>query len=121
MGKGISHAVGDSYCSENNMKTPYDHLPLVPTIIAEVVAAQPLHDGSPKLEAKRRQMTPDEVREFADLCESRCRTAYEANAKWMLKIARMRDGRDALASWIRHWLVSYLHNPTILRRDSTRP
>ncbi len=107
MGKGIA------------MKTPYDHLPLVPTIIAEVVAAQSL-DGHPDLEAKRRQMTRDEVREFADLCESRCRTAYEANAKWMVKIARMRDGRDALATWIRHWLVSYLHNPTILRRDAKR-
>jgi hypothetical protein len=95
------------------MKTPYDHLPLVPTIIAEVVTARPL-DGHPALEAKRQRMT----REFADLCESRCRTAYDANAKWMLKIARMRDGRDALATWIRHWLVSYLHNPAVMRRDA---
>ena len=86
---------------------PYNEIPLIPTIIAEMVVSQ--HDA-------RHSLTKDQVREFADLCEVHCRVAYEAGARWMLKIAQANDGRKELAMWINHWLDSYLHNPAIMRR-----
>ena len=97
------------------MKIPYDQIPLIPTIVAEAVARQPLQ-GIPKLEKKRRRMTDEEVREFADLCEVRFRKSYE-NSGVMVEIARLPgdQGRDELAYWIRQLLVSYLRDPQAMR------
>jgi hypothetical protein len=98
------------------VKIPYDQIPLVPTIVAETVARQPLQ-GLPKLEKKRRRMTAEEVREFADLCEARLRASY-ANGGVMLEIARLPgdQGRDELAYWVRFLLTLYLRDPQIMRR-----
>lgn len=103
------------------MKLPYDRIPLIPTIVAETVAEQPL-PGFSELEDQRQRLTPDEVREFVDLCEARCRASYEANGL-MLQIAQMpgEAARDELAYWIRQWLVSYLRDPRELRRCKEDP
>ncbi len=112
-------------------KTPYDRIPLVPAIIAETVCSH-LYTGaewsvgtlSPtdisKVEVVRQKMTPAQVREFADLCEQKCRAAYEANAKWMVKCAKAKSnrGRDQLYVYVTHWLASYLHNPALFRRSA---
>ncbi len=110
--------------------TPYDEIPLVPTIIADTVVSQPYTQAefSPalrcgraiaRIEAARQTMTPAARREFADLCEARCRAAYESGARWMVKCARSKTdaGRNQLYVYISHWLAYYLSNPTIFRRE----
>jgi len=110
------------------MKTPYDSLPLIPTIIADAVCGLPytgqeisvhLRSASDveRVESRRRAMTPEQRREFADLCEVRCRAAYKAEAEWFLKCVRSKTnaGRDRLYLWIAHWLTAYLHDPEAYR------
>lgn len=111
-------------------KTPYDYLPIVPTIIADTVVGE-VYTGSEvsdhsrcgrtvtAVEAVRSGLSMDERREFADLCEKRCRAAYEADAEWMLKIGRSKTdrGRDQLYVWIRHWLSAYCLHRDIFKRD----
>ena len=112
-------------------KTPYDRIPLVPTIIAEAICSQPYTGAewsegtlSPtdisKVEVVRQKMTPAQIQEFSDLCEQKCRAAYEADAKWMVKCARAKSnrGRDKLYVFISHWLASYLHDPKVFRRSA---
>ena len=103
------------------MKTPYDQIPLVPLTVAEAVARQPLQ-GFSELEEKRKSHDGEEVREFADLCEIRCRASYNADGM-MLEIARLPgdQGRDELAHWIRQWLASYLRDPRLIRRWKENP
>ena len=92
-------------------KLPYDTIPLVPAIIAESVCSQPYtgaewskgalsHADISKVEIARQRMAQAQIREFADLCERKCRAAYEADAKWMMKCARAKSnrGRDQLVS-----------------------
>jgi hypothetical protein len=112
-------------------KTPYDRIPLVPAIVAEAVCSQPYTGAewsegalSPtdisKVETARQKMTQAQIREFSDLCERRCRAAYEADTKWIVKCAKAKGnrGRDQLYVFVSHWLASYLHNPTLLRRSA---
>jgi hypothetical protein len=112
-------------------KTPYDMHPLVPTIIAETVCLQPYTGAEwsqgalsyadiSKVETARQKMTDAQIREFSDLCEQKCRAAYDANAKWMTECARAKGnrGRDQLYVYISHWLSSYLHDPESFRRHA---
>lgn len=105
-------------------QTPYEKLALLPNIIAEAVCARPYkgqewsdQNRDPvrveKIEALRRQMTPDQIREFADLADARCRAAYGVRATWFVECIRAEGdaGRDQLAIWITHWLAAYLFNP----------
>lgn len=103
---------------------PYDKLPLLPNILAETVCGEPYTGrelSNPagyyvkRIEAARQKMTPDDVREFADLCDRRCRAAYEAGGKWFLKVVKAKDCREQLKVWLIHWLASYLHDPDSLR------
>ena len=115
-------------------KTPYDMLPLIPTICAETVASQPYTeqefseglrsgDRAAKVEAKRIVMTPEDIREFADLAERHCQQAYEADAKWFLECVNAPGdrGRNQLYAWLSHWLAAYLHDPRIFRRNAGLP
>ena len=110
--------------------TIYEDLPLLPNIIAEKVCSEPylgtemsegVRDAAfiSRTEAARRKMTPDQVREFADLCDAKCKAAYNSKAKWFVTLAKAKDnrGRDQLAVWITHWLASYLTNPLVFRRS----
>src|ERR1017187_8943138 len=100
----------------SNSKTAYDNLPLLPNLIGETVATRPYTEAEfsaalrcgkciKRIEAARRAMTPEAVREFADLCDTRCRAAYDAGARWMVKCARATDssGRDQLYIYVSHW------------------
>ncbi len=115
-------------------KTPYDDLPLLPNIIGETVATQPYTEAEfseglrdpariEHIETARRKMTPEDIREFADLCDAHCRAAYDAGAEWMLKCARAKNnaGRDQLYVYASHWLASYLHDPRVFRRSCGKP
>lgn len=111
------------------MKTkPYDELVIVPSIIASEVAAETytgqevsvqLRSGRTvdAVEKRRKQLTDAEVREFAELCDKRCRAAYEAGAPWFRKIARSKTnaGRDQLYQWVRHWFSAYCLYPDKFR------
>jgi len=105
-------------------KTPFDKLPLIPSIVAEAVCGRVYTciEFSPELrpfadiertEAARQKMTPEQVTEFAERCDEICRAAYEANRPWFLKCVHAKDnsGRDQLYVWVSHWLASYLLNP----------
>lgn len=110
-------------------RKPYDLLPLVPTVIAEGICAEPyamqeFSEGNrtqgqiDKIEALRLKMTPEQVTEFADLAEAKCRKAYAAKAAWFEKLLKNRrdGGLGQLHVWIRHWMAGYLVNPETMRR-----
>jgi hypothetical protein len=103
------------------MKTPYDNLPLVPTIIADVVAnreytGQELSiqirsgDFVNRIEGLRKRMSETYLRRFIEMVDSRCRTAYENDADWFMKIvhARGESGRNQIYIWVSHWLAGFL-------------
>lgn len=109
-------------------RVKYEDLPILPTVAADYVCSQPYtgkewseHDPLPweKTEEKRKKMSPDEIREFGDLCDARCKAAYEAKAEWFEKIvkAKRNKGRDQLYVWLTHWMASYLTNPERFRRQ----
>lgn len=110
----------------------YEEIHLLPNLVAETVCGEVYtgQEWSPqvrssydaeKIEALRLKMTPDQVREFSDLCDERCRQAYNAKAKWFEKIVKSKDGRPQLMVWLRHWMASYLKNPEHLRRTIQTP
>ena len=68
------------------MKIPCDQIPFIPMPVVEAVVAKPLQ-GHRMLDKKRRRMTDEEVREFANLCEARLRKSYERGGI-MVEIAR---------------------------------
>lgn len=106
--------------------TRYEDLPLLPHVIAETVCSQ-VYDGSEisynsqsqilAVEAKRQQMTSEEIAEFASLCDTRCRLAFTNRAEWFRKCVRSKSnrGRDQLYVWIRHWLAAFLTDPQAFR------
>ena len=110
-------------------RTPYDHLPLMPSVVAETVLDE-VYTGAEisvrsrydslvaKTEAARLAMTPEQREEFVRLADAKCRSAYEAKGDFFMKIVRAKgnSGRAQLYMWIRHWLCSYLNNPENLRR-----
>lgn len=107
----------------------YDEQPLLPNILAEVVCEE-IYTGQEwsiqirdygrvaKTEAARLAMTPEQKREFSDLCDRKCRIAYDANAAWIVKIFKANNGPAQLANILRHWLDSYLNDPRLMRRDA---
>lgn len=110
------------------MKTKYEDLPLLPTILAEVVASTPYcgqelsrncRDDTRirEIELKRQHMTPEQVRDYSNWCDRRCKAAYEARVKWFLKIVKKPDGREQLMVWLSHWLAAFLTNPRIVERE----
>lgn len=98
------------------MRTTYDTLPIVPALVADAVVSQPSAD--PRAEPIRANLTPEQRREFADLCDSICRAAFDARAPWFMKIARSKTnhGRDQLFMWVRTWRDAYcLHRDFFMR------
>jgi hypothetical protein len=99
-------------------RLPFEHVPLSAWVIADAVAEHPCCDV-PEIEARRRAMSDESRREFADLAETRCRIAHEARAQWWVKLLRKADPRPEMYMWARHWLHSWLHDPAAFRRDAT--
>ena len=100
------------------MRTAYDRLTLLPDLVAETVcqqtytgeeiSVQSRSDPAP-IEELRQKMTREQVREFAVLCNERCRAAYKVKADWFEKCATGGNrGRDQLYVWTSHWLSSFL-------------
>lgn len=110
-------------------KVPYDRMPMVPAIIAETVCSQPYtgaewsegavsHAQISRVEIARQAMTQAQIGEFSDLCERKCKAAYEADAKWIVECVQATGsrGRDQLYIYMSHWLASYIHDPELFRR-----
>lgn len=111
-------------------KTSYDNLPLLPHLMAEVVCTRvytgyelsdrvrSAYDVADK-EALRQKMTAEDIAEFCELADKRCRAAYAADIDWFLECVEAKDnrGRDQLFVWLTHWLASYLRKPEVLRRS----
>jgi len=106
------------------MKTNYDNLSFLPTIVAYAVATTPydakeLSSGNRdpneiiRIDALRKKMTESQINEFFNLCDSKCRNAYDVKADWFMKIVKAKGnkGRDMLYSFCSHWLVAYLNDP----------
>ncbi len=117
-------------------RTAYEDLPFLPNLLAETVCAQtytgsemgqrsslfcPSQSVIDKTEEARLAMTPDQIREFSDLCDQRCKLAYEAKAEWFMKCVRAtgNNGRDRLFMWLTHWMASFLKNPTEFKERCT--
>lgn len=105
-------------------RTPYESLVLIPTIVAETVCSEVYSeqeyswkvrslDRAAKVEEKRKALTPEQIRQFADICDEKCRGAYEARADWFVKCAKSksRTGYDQLCVYIRHWMAAFLNDP----------
>jgi hypothetical protein len=111
----------------------YEDLTLLPAIIADAVCGREykgeeysdaLRDSrmAERVEALRKKMTQEQVNEFCQLADNRCKRAYECRAPWFEKLLRHSDGgRDQLYVWLSHWLSSYLINPELLKRDKRCP
>lgn len=103
----------------------YEDLHLMPHLIAERVCGIPYTGqelSSPpswvdKIEKRRQNMTNDDVHEFSQLADQRCKAAYEIKADWFMKCVRSKTnaGRDQLYVWLTHWLASYLMDPSLFR------
>lgn len=100
---------------------PYFELPIIPAMVAEMVASRPYTGAEwsdkyryraevERIESSRQALTPEEVRAFSDACERFCHDAYDAGAEWFIKIALASgdQGRDQLSIWVAHWLSSYV-------------
>lgn len=106
-------------------KIAYENLPFLPTIMADAVCGRRYtgeeissdHQDSreiEKIEALRQKMTLEQIREFGDACDERCRQAYTRSAEWFIKCVKAKGnaGRDQLLDvWIPHWMAAYLKNP----------
>jgi len=104
----------------------YDQIALVPSIVADIVVYRPyeMQEFSQnmrsqsiieEIEGKRKQLTIAQCEEFIQLCDKRCRDAYEIKADWFEDCVNS-DSSDQLMIWITHWLVSYINNPKLFRR-----
>jgi len=117
------------------MKTnlTYDQIPIMPIVIADVVANQPYDGGDisvrnrsqdhvDKIEALRLVMTYEQRKEFGQLVDKICRAAFEKEYDWFMKIVRAKGnrGRDQMYIWVKHWLSSYLNDPGHLRRMASQ-
>jgi hypothetical protein len=104
---------------------PYDHLHLIPAIVAERVCAREYkgEEYSPavrdtqsviEIEALRRKMTPEDVQAFAEYADKKCEETYTAKAGWFMKIVRTKTnaGRAQLYVWISHWMTAWLKHNT---------
>lgn len=111
-------------------KPKYEDILLMPNIIAETVCGREYTGRewsqnvvSPpevkEIESKRKLLTQEEIREFADLCDARCKAAYEASANWFQKCidAEGNAGRDDLYMWITHWMTSFIMTRDAFKRS----
>lgn len=102
-------------------RTPYEELHLIPAIIAEGVLDQQytgeelsvrLRSGASvaAIEKARVDMTFEQKKAFVELCDTRCRVAYEKKASWFELCVLKQDnsGRDQLYLWFSHWLSAFL-------------
>lgn len=102
-------------------KTDYFDLPFLPNIIADTVCAREYKQQEwsvglrsaremAKIEALRLKMTQDQIDEFSNHCDEKCKMAYENENKWFMDIVKARGnkGRDQLYVFITHWLSAYL-------------
>lgn len=109
------------------IREAYEDLALMPWVIAETVASQEytgeeislkLRDSTfvANTEAKRKLMTNEQIDEFANECDNRCKTAYANEYKWFMKCVRSNTnaGREWMYMYIRHWLSEYLKRKVIL-------
>jgi len=98
----------------------YDDLALVPFILAENVARREytgeemsiqLRSSAKdiaKVEELRKTLTPEEEHTFCNICDERCKHAYNNKSDWFMRIVRMEDGRAQLEMFLTHWLVAFL-------------
>ena len=105
-------------------KDNYDSLPILPWLIAETTASRP-YEGIEwslqvrnsreveRVEALRQKMTAEDIQDFADWVDDRCRLAYKKKVKWFMDCANSKSnrGRDQMYIWISHWLCSWLSSP----------
>lgn len=102
-------------------RTNYYDLPLLPHILAEDVIRREYTGEelstqlrSPnevaKFEALRKEVTEAEENLFCELCDERCKKAYQNKSEWFMKILRMKDGRAQLQVFLSHWLTAFLQN-----------
>jgi hypothetical protein len=122
-------------------RTKYEDLSILPNLVAETVCGIPYtsseyrersesqaacwmsDDEIAKIEAARKKMTQEEIREFADICDARCKFAYEVKAHWMENIVNGLEGdglrgRDLLYCFLTHWMTSYLMTRVAFMRNS---
>lgn len=87
-------------------RTSYSKLQFLPWIMAENVFDQ--------------AMDTTQRREFAFLCNQRCKRAYKAEAPWFERLVKAQDnsGRDGLYAKIRGWHLEYLKDPAKFKKDS---
>jgi hypothetical protein len=99
----------------------YEDLPFLPWLIGETVCqreykGQEFRPGTvssqwiAKYEALRKKMTEAQIRDFGLHVDWKCKAAYEAKAKWFMKIIKAKGnaGRDQLYVWATHWMVAWL-------------
>ena len=61
------------------MKTSYEYLALLPSMVAEQVCLMPYSGPEQtQIEYFRKNMTEGSQKEFVKLCDQRCREAYNA-------------------------------------------
>ncbi len=100
-------------------KIPYGDLPFLPSLIARTTCGTTytgewMRNISPaeiaETESARQAMTPTQILEFEEMCDRRCRCAYNTEAEWFMRCVRAagNKGRDQLYMWTAHWLASYL-------------
>ena len=103
-------------------KLIYEHLALVPSIVAEQVCLMP-YSGPEQgnIENFRLNMPEESKKEFVQLCDQRCREAYNAESVWFMKCVKAKGntGRDQLYIWLSHWLAAFLKEPIAFRRSIT--
>ena len=101
------------------MKTPYDDLALIPSVVAKQVCLEEYTgqelsnpDGVQvaKVESLRIAMTSNQIADFALKSDSHCRAAYRFNFRWFMDCVKKENGRDMLYQWMRHNLAAYLLN-----------
>ena len=98
----------------------YCELPLVPSIIARMVANE-TYKGQElsvqirnsaiieRIEKARQEMSPNQIEQFIQLCDISCKEAYSNKSDWFIScVNNDKGGRDQLYNWIRHWLVKFL-------------
>lgn len=109
-----------------SMKPSYENLALVPYVVAEL-ACTSTYDGShmknitgvsvQQTEEARRNMTAEQIEDFCQICDARCKDAYATGAKWFEKCLNAENGNDMLLMWCKHWLSAYFVNPNLLRKN----
>ena len=104
-----------------NKTIPYDDLPILPWLIAETTANRSYKgiEWGPSVrdsrdvertEFLRQKMTVQDIQDFADWVDKRCRLAYKKKVKWFMECTESKTnrGRDQMYVWISHWLCSWL-------------